>query len=158
MSRRNLLLTLFALLMFMPAAAHAQGRISDSDLERLMKNLKDDAKPFKNSFNNGLKHSTIRGTSQEKDAKTLGETFVTQSNVAYNVFKKQHKAENEVTALVATAGQIEGVFHTVTLEPAAAAQWQKVRTELHQVAQAFNIPEPYLESSPRVAPMAGTMR
>jgi hypothetical protein len=44
--------------------AAAQGRLSDKDLQRLMQNLKDDAQPFRQSFANALKKSTIRKTSR----------------------------------------------------------------------------------------------
>jgi hypothetical protein len=53
--------------------AVAQGRLSDKDLQRLMQNLKDDAQPFRQSFANALKKSTIRKTSREKDARALAE-------------------------------------------------------------------------------------
>ena len=60
--------------------AVAQGRLSDKDLQRLMQNLKDDAQPFRQSFANALKKSTIRKTSQEKDARALADTFAKQAN------------------------------------------------------------------------------
>ncbi len=50
------------------AAARAQGRLSDKDVQRVMQNLKDDAQPFHKSFAKALKKSTIRKTSQENDA------------------------------------------------------------------------------------------
>ena len=58
----------------------AQGRLSDKDLQRLMQNLKDDAQPFRQSFANALKKSTIRKTSQEKDARMLADSFAKQAN------------------------------------------------------------------------------
>ena len=57
------------------SGAHAQGRLSDKDLQRLMQNLKDDAQPFRQSFANALKKSSIRKTTREKDARALVDTF-----------------------------------------------------------------------------------
>ena len=73
--------------------AVAQGRLSDKDLQRLMQNLKDDAQPFRQSFANALKKSTIRKTSQEKDARTLADTFAKQANSALETFKHNQKAD-----------------------------------------------------------------
>src|ERR1700723_2342783 len=90
-----------------PAAA--QGRLNDKDLARLMQNLSDDAQPFRQSFANALKKSTIRRTSQEKNAQGLSDTFAKQANHALETFKHKRKAESEVTAMLGTAGQIDGL-------------------------------------------------
>jgi hypothetical protein len=125
-----------------PAAA--QGRLSDKDLQRLMQNLKDDAQPFRQSFANALKKSTIRKTSQEKDARALADTFAKQANGALETFKHDQKADQAVTALVNTAAQIDPLVYSLQLNPQTTSQWERLRTELHQIAQAFGVTEPYL--------------
>jgi hypothetical protein len=128
----------------MSRPARAQGRVNDKDLQRLMQNLKDDAQPFRQSFANALKKSTIRKTSQEKDARMLVDTFAKQANGALEIFKHNQKADQAVAALVHTAGQIDPLVYSLQLNPQTTAQWEKLRTELHQIAQAFGVPEPYL--------------
>ena len=124
--------------------AMAQGRLSDKDLQRLMENLKDDSQPFRQSFTNALKKSTIRKTSQEKDARALADTFAKQANNALNTFKHHQKADAAVGALVSTAAQIDPLVYSLQLDPQTTSRWERLRTELHQIAQAFGIPEPYL--------------
>jgi hypothetical protein len=126
----------------------AQGRLSDKDLQQLMQNLKDDAGPFRQNFANALKKSTIRGTSQEKDARTLADTFAKQANTALEAFKHQHKADQEVVDLVHTAGQIDPLVYSLQLNAPTRSRWEKLRTELHQIAQAYGLPEPYLAPPP----------
>ncbi len=130
--------------------AVAQGRLSDKDLQRLMQNLKDDAQPFRQSFANALKKSTIRKTSQEKDARTLADTFAKQANGALETFKHDQKADQAVTELVNTAAQIDPLVYSLQLNPQTTSQWERLRTELHQIAQAFGVTEPYL------APQSGS--
>ena len=133
--------------------AKAQGRLSDKDLQRLMQNLKDDAQPFRQSFANALKKSTIRKTSQEKDARMLADTFAKQANGALETFKHNQKADQDVTALVHTAAQIDPLVYSLQLNPQTTSQWEKLRTELHQIAQAYGVPEPYLApQGPAAAP------
>jgi hypothetical protein len=134
--------------------AVAQGRLSDKDLQRLMQNLKDDAQPFQKSFANALKKSTIRKTSQEKDAKALTETFAKQTNTALEAFKRQQKADQEVVALVNTAAQIDPLVYSLQLNPQTTSHWERLRTELHQIAQAFGVPEPYFAPPPGSASAA----
>jgi len=126
--------------------ARAQSRVNDKDLARLMQNVKSDAQPFQKSFANALKKSTIRGTSQEKDARELGATFEKQSKQALETFRKKGIAEDQVAAMVDTAGQIDKLVSSLNLNPETTQQWEKLRTELHQVAQAFNVPEPYSQA------------
>ena len=136
-------LVLFAMVLGVSRPAPAQGRLSDKDLQSLIQSLKDDAQPFRQNFANGLKQSTIRKTSQEKDARMLADTFAKQANGALETFKHNQKADQDVTALVHTAGQIDPLVYSLQLNPQTTSQWEKLRTELHQIAQAFGVPEPY---------------
>jgi hypothetical protein len=128
--------------------ALAEGRLSDKDLQQLMQNLKDDAGPFRQNFANALKKSTIRGTSQEKDAKALTDTFAKQANTALETFKHQQKADAQVMDLVHTAAQIDPLVYSLQLNPQTRSRWERLRTELHQIADAYGVPEPYLAAPP----------
>ena len=138
-------LILLATVVGLSRPAMAQGRLSDKDLQRLMQSLKDDAQPFRQSFDNALKQSTIRKTSKEKDARLLADSFVKQANSALESFKRNQKADPAVTELVHTATQIDPLVYSLQLDSATTSQWEKLRSELHQVAQAYGIPEPYLQ-------------
>jgi hypothetical protein len=127
--------------------------LNDKDLARLMQNVRDDAEPFRHSFAHALKKSTIRGTSREKEARELADSFARQAQRALETFKHKRKAESEVAAMVGTAGQIDALVSSLKLNSAVTSQWEKLRTELHQVAQAFGVPEPYSQSQ---SGMAGT--
>jgi hypothetical protein len=128
--------------------AVAQGRLSDKDLQRLMQNLKDDAQPFRQGFADALKKSTIRKTSQEKDARAMADTFAKQANGALENFKHNQKADQAVATLVNTAARIDPLVYSLQLNPRTTSQWEKLRSELHQVAQAFGVPEPYFAPQP----------
>ena len=76
------------LFILQPPAARAQQRVSDKDMNRMMKNLRYDTKEFRSSFNHALGTSTIRKTSQAKNAKDLVTNFQGQVNAMLNRFKK----------------------------------------------------------------------
>ena len=132
--------------------AVAQGRLSDKDLQRLMQNLKDDAQPFRQSFANALKKSTIRKTSREKDARALADTFAKEANQALETFKHNQKADQQVAALVNTAAKIDPLVYSLQLDMQTTSQWERLRTELHPIAQAFGVPEPCSSAQPSAAP------
>jgi hypothetical protein len=85
-------LVLLATALGMSRPAAAQGRLSDKDLQRSLQSLKDDAQPFRQSFSNALKKSTIRKTSKEKDARMLADSFAKQANSALETFNRNQKA------------------------------------------------------------------
>ena len=118
----------------------AQTRLSDKDVEQHMKNLKDDAKKFRSSFNSALSKSTIRKTSQEKDAKILAQNFEKQTNSMYETFKKSTKSEPYLQNCLDNARQIEKVITSTQLDTATNTQWSTVKIELNTLANAFHVP------------------
>ncbi len=137
-------LVLLATALGVSRPAVAQGRLSDKDLRSILQSLKDEAQPFRQSFANALKQSTIRKTSKEKDARMLADSFAKQANSAVEGFKRNQKAEAAVTELVHTATQIDPLVYSLQLDSQTTSQWERLRSELHQVAQAYGITEPYL--------------
>jgi hypothetical protein len=133
--------TLFLLLGFSAICSSASGqtRVSDNDLERLMKNLRDDAKSFRPVFESSLKRSTIRKTSQEKDAKKLAEQFAKQTDGAWQQFKKTKQNHVGITNVSATAQQIDKLVYGLKLDGSTTSAWSKIQQELQQVQSAFGI-------------------
>jgi hypothetical protein len=64
------------------AKALAQSRMSDKDIESLMKNLQEDAKKFQSSFNSAV----------QKDAKALVERFTKQTQGMVQPIQKQQES------------------------------------------------------------------
>jgi hypothetical protein len=139
-------LVLWAVVWIASRPAAAQGRLSDKDLQRAMENLKSDAQPFRQTFANALKQSTVNKTSQEKDARALADAFAKEANAALDSFKHDQKSGPQVAALVHTASQIDPLVYSLHLNPQTASQWEKLRFELHEIAQAFGVPEPYFSA------------
>jgi len=73
------------------AGLSAQTRLNDKDVLQHMKKLKDDTKKFRPSFNSTLAKSTIRETTQEKDAQTLGQNFEQQTNSKCTKRSRKHQ-------------------------------------------------------------------
>src|SRR5580704_4948789 len=115
-------------------------RLNDKDLETVMSNLKADAKAFRPRFDSAIKKSSIRKTSQAKDAMNMASTFEKQTSTALNEFKKTRKGDS-VPAMLSTAGQIEKFITDLKLDPQTTG-WDKVRTDLIQVSNAFGIAPP----------------
>jgi hypothetical protein len=118
-------------------AAQTQSRLNDKDLETLMNKLKDDAKAFRPRFDSAIKKSTIRKTSQAKDAQNLSSRFQQQIAALVNEFKKTKKVDS-VPDVMSTAGQIEKFMTDLKIDPQTTG-WEKIRTELNQLSSAFGV-------------------
>ncbi len=121
---------------------HAQKRVSDKDVEALMKNLKEDSKSFRENFDAALKKSAIRRTSQEKDIKGLVASFEKQTDSMFSDFKKTRRGDVAVESTISNAQEIERLIYNLQLDAKTLSEWQKIRAELDRVSGAFGIHVP----------------
>jgi uncharacterized membrane protein YgaE (UPF0421/DUF939 family) len=138
-------ITLLAAFVFLAHApmAQAQARINDKDMASMMRNVRDDARSFRSSFDAAVRHSTIRKTSQAKDAKRLVATFEKQTKYMLERFKQHHRGGAELRGVLDTAQQIDTLVYSVQFGPEVTAKWQKIREELHPIAASYDVPENY---------------
>jgi hypothetical protein len=121
------------------SAATPQNRMSDHDVEQRMKNLLADTKHFRNSFNTAIGKSIMRKTSQAKDAKQLVETFEGQMQDMLDSFRHSKKGDPYLQSGIDTVPQIDKIINDAQINGVTTQQWSKVRTELVDIAQAFNV-------------------
>jgi hypothetical protein len=136
---RTAILVLASLTLLFVQPGFAQQRMSDHDIENLMKNLKEDTQRFQSSFNSAISKSTIRKTSQEKEDKALVKSFRNQTETMLNIFQSKRKADTTLPGVLSTAKQIDAVFANVHLGGTAASDWSKCKSELNILANEFNM-------------------
>jgi len=129
-----------ALAMLFAQPSSAQQRMSDRDIEALMKNLKQDGKKFQSSFNSSISKSAVRKTSQEKIYKDLVKSFQTQTDTMLSVFQSKRKADTTLPGVLSTAHQIDDVFFDYQLPGNAKADWNNCKAILVKLASEFNMP------------------
>ena len=132
------LLTIAMLVSVGSFSTAAQDRLSDKDVANMMNNLKNDAKNFRPVWNKALSKSTIRKTSREKDARNLATQFQNQTEGMLRQFQSNKTEDQSLPLVQQTARNVEQVKTDVSLGPVVDQQWSKIRTELDQIAQAFN--------------------
>jgi hypothetical protein len=118
----------------------AQTRLSDKDVQQHMKNLNQDTKIFRSTFNSSVSKTSIRKTTQEKDAKSLVQNFQTETKSMYEHFKKSRKSDPYLQNCLGTAGQIDKLLKTTQFDAATTSQWVKVKSQLYDLATAFHLP------------------
>jgi Rad3-related DNA helicase len=140
-SRFTFLWTVLALILSVTCSSISSAqRLSDKDLEQRIKNLNNDSKKFQSFFNNALSKSSIRKTSQAKDARKLADDFTKSSKSLYDYFKRTKKSDPYLQNTLDYARQLEKLQSSVQLDSATSTQWTKVRIELNDIANAFHVP------------------
>jgi hypothetical protein len=143
------LVSLVALLLLLTAVpAHAQGRMSDKDLEHMLENLKNDAHSFRPDFQNALKHTAVRKTSRESDDRQIAADFERQTNELYKQFKSGKKIDGFVPSMLSKAQQLDRLVYELQLDPGLVSQWERIKGEVHQVAAAYNLDDHFASPSP----------
>ena len=104
-----------------------------------MKNLKEDAKNFRSSFNSAVGKSTIRETDQEKAAQQLVERFQKQTEDMHTHFKDKKNADTELPGVRDSASQTDKLLTSTPLGPKVDGEWTKVKTELTTISSAFGL-------------------
>ncbi len=124
---------------FALTAAFGQTRINDKDLESLMRNLRDDAKSFRQPFESALKKSTIRKTSQAKDAANLASLFEKQTESLLNNFKQTRKGDANLSSVQSTSQRLGTIVRNDLSNSQVTPRWDKIQTELQQVLSAYGM-------------------
>jgi hypothetical protein len=120
----------------------AQSRLSDKDVERLMSNLRDDVKAFRSPFSSALGKSSIRKTSQEKDAKNLAKQLEKQTGDMLSTFKKNRKADDAFRSVNSTAQQLDAIVRQLDPQSSATSSWARVQNDLNALGPAFGATGP----------------
>ena len=129
-------------LLFCAQRACAQQRMSDKDIENTMRNLTEDSRKFQSLFNSAVGKSTIRKTSQEKEAKNLVKSFRDQTDGMLKTFENKRQAEASLQMVLNSAARIEKQINDISLGGETSTQWSRIKSELATLSEQFNIPTP----------------
>lgn len=135
---RLFVLTLLCVFAMMPVAK-AQSRLSDKDIDTTLRNLQEDTKQFRDMFNSAVKKSTVRKTSQEKDAKQMVKTFDQQLESTRRQFKSKHNVDGRLPAVLASRDKIDSFLSSVSLGDQTKSQWGRIKAQLDTLSKSFNM-------------------
>jgi len=141
MRKTFVIIAAFTLLTLLGGMVSAQTRVNDKDIETMMKNLNEDVKKFKSSFNSGIGNTSIRKTSREKESKALVQKFEQQTGGMLNQFKKDKKAESQIKLVLRSAEQINQLLDEVTLDSRTVSAWKKVQEALGLLKKGLGVTE-----------------
>jgi len=130
------------LLAGLAVAAKAQDapyRISDKEVQKVMKQLKKDTEKFRKSLDSSLDRSRLNGTNREDNINEFLKDYEKATERLYDRFKDNKSVSADVEAVLDGAAQIDQVMRRHSPTGKAERDWSAVRQDLRQLAQAYNV-------------------
>jgi flagellar motility protein MotE (MotC chaperone) len=152
MRRKTLCSSIVCALMLagLSVAAKAQDapyRISDKQVQQVMKQLKKDTERFRKSLDSSLDKSRLNGTNREDDINKFMEDYEKATERLYDRFKDHKSVGTDVEAVLDGAAQIDQFMargsdrfmRRNSKSGRAERDWAAVRQDLRQLAEAYNV-------------------
>ena len=135
-------LALAGLLLGFSGSATAQERLSDKDLEKVLNNLKSDAKKFGGAFKQDLSKSAIRKTNDEKEAKQLADEFPKQIEKLQKNYKSNEKATALLPAIAQSNARLSAYLQKLPPSAKTTEAWSRVQSGLERIYKAYSFAAP----------------
>ncbi|HEY8226480.1 MAG TPA: hypothetical protein VIG25_14465 [Pyrinomonadaceae bacterium] len=114
-------------------------RLSDRDVERIIKGIENQSDKFKSSLNSALDKSRFNGTAREDDINAFVKSFYQETKRLRDHFNGHKSTSSDVEAVLQDAARIDGFMRRYPLTPRAQDDWATLRTGLDALAQAYNV-------------------
>jgi hypothetical protein len=122
-----------------PAPAQAPYRISDKEMERLLKDIEKGAETFRSKLKNALDHSAIDDTRAEKEIKRLLADFDKAAEKLKDKYSEKNSASSVVEEVLRRAAMLDRFMEAHPFAPDAAASWVVLRGKLDELARAYGV-------------------
>ena len=122
--------------------ANGQGvpyRLTDKQVKKLIEQLKKDTGKFRKSLDSSLDKSRLDGTNREDDINQFLKDYESATERLYDRFKDNKSVSADVEAVLDGAVRIDNFMTRQSLRGRAERDWAKVRQDLRQLAQAYNV-------------------
>jgi hypothetical protein len=123
-------------------AAKGQGvpyRMSDREVGRIMRQLKQDSNRFRKSLDSSLDRSRLDGTNREDDINAFIKEFAQETDRLQDHFKERKSASADVETVLDRAARIDQFMRRHPLRERAQRDWNRVRQDLRRLSDAYNV-------------------
>jgi len=114
-------------------------RISDKEVEQILKRSENQAKTFRHSLDAALDRSRINGTNREDDINAFIKNFDEQTKRLRDRFDDNKSVAADVEAVLTSAASIDQFMRRQQLSERAQNDWATLRGSLDSLAEAYNV-------------------
>jgi hypothetical protein len=114
-------------------------RVSDKEVERLLRNSEKASATFRRSLDRALDRSRLDGTTREDEINQFVKDFNDATKRLRDRFNGRTSVAADVEAVLSRAGRIDDFMRRHPLDPRAQNDWRKVTNYLDQLSRAYNV-------------------
>lgn len=114
-------------------------RISDKEVEKIIRRIEQQSDRFKSSLDSALDKSRLNGTNREDDINASIKAYYEQTKRLRDHFDKRHSAGSDVEAVLNRAARIDDFMRRNRLSSKAQNDWSTLRSNLDELASAYNV-------------------
>jgi len=114
-------------------------RLRDKDVERILRRIEQQSDRFRSSLDSALDKSRFNGTHREDDINAFVKDFYEQTKRLRNRFDKHQSTDPDVEAVLDRAARIDNFMSRNRLSPKAQDDWANLKTNLDELASAYNV-------------------
>lgn len=125
-----------------PAQAQVVGqpyRLSDKEVQRILRRIENQAKNLRRSLDDALDRSRLNGTNREDDINAFIKNFDEQTKRLHDRFDDNKSVAADVEAVLNRAADIDQFMRRQRLSERAQNDWSALRASLDELAAAYNV-------------------
>jgi hypothetical protein len=138
---RKFVAILMTVALMLPLGALAQQpyRMSDRQVDQLLSRIETRADSFRRSLNDSLDRSRINDSRREDDLNEAVRNFEAATDQLRQRFNGRRSVAADVENVLIRADRIETLTRGISLTSRASSDWRLLRSDLNQLAQAYNV-------------------
>jgi len=121
------------------SAAQVPYRLSDKDVERILRRIEQQSDRFRSSLDSALDKSRFNGSHREDDINSSIKDFYEQTKHLRNRFDKHQSTSPDVEAVLDRAARIDNFMSRNRLSSKAQDDWSTLKSNLDELASAYNV-------------------
>ena len=123
-------------------------RLDDKEVGRILHNLEQQSDKLRSSLSSALDRSRLNGTQREDDIKLFVKDFYAETKTLRDRFDGHKSTGADVQSVLERAARIDQFMQRHPLSTSAQRDWSAVRTNLDELAQAYNVSWGWSGSTP----------
>ena len=130
------------LLVTTAATAQIEGqpyRLSDKDVEKIIKRIEQQSDRFRSSLDSALDKSRFNGTNREDDINSFVKDFYQETKKLRDHFDSHKSSSPDVELVLQRAGRIDDFTRRYPSSPRAQEDWSTLKSYLDELAAAYNV-------------------
>ena len=114
-------------------------RLSDKDVEKIIKRIEQQSDHFRSSLDSALDKSRFNGTNREDDINSFVKDFYQETKKLRDHFDSHKSSSPDVELVLQRAARIDNFTRRYPLSSRAQQDWSTLKSYLDELAAAYNV-------------------